>query len=133
MTGKEPNVTVNASEVFALGAIVQVEREFVRDNKSLESFRLNGTPHAPCGVPPIVVKFDGILSLTREQKRSRNITITGASTLPIDEELKRLGDKGSWPSKEKVEPKVKDLKDAISGGSTQAMKEMQWPPRIKKL
>ena len=63
----------------------------MRDDKSLDSFRLNGTPHAPCGVPQIVVKFDGILSvigslqLTREQERSRNITLTGASTLPSDE------------------------------------------------
>ena len=40
----------------------------MRDDKSLDSFRLNGTPHAPCGVPQIVVKFDGILSVIAVDK-----------------------------------------------------------------
>jgi molecular chaperone DnaK (HSP70) len=44
------------------------EREFVRDNKSLGNFRLDGIPPAPRGVPQIEVKFDidanGILSVT---------------------------------------------------------------------
>ncbi|KAM3686198.1 hypothetical protein ACJW31_11G179500 [Castanea mollissima] len=40
-------------------------------------------------------------------------------------QLKELGDKVSGPVKEKVEAKVTELKDAISGGSTQAIK-MQW-------
>ena len=63
-------------------------REFVRDNKSLGSFRLDGIPHVPHGVPQIVVKFgivvDGILSVTTVDKRigKQDTTITGASTLP---------------------------------------------------
>ena len=71
LTGKEPNVTVNPDEVVALGAAVQAGvlagdvsdivllnvREFVRD-KSLGSFRLDGIPPAPRGVPQIEVKFD---------------------------------------------------------------------------
>jgi molecular chaperone DnaK (HSP70) len=44
------------------------EREFVRDNKSLGNFRLDGIPPAPRGVPQVEVKFDidanGILSVT---------------------------------------------------------------------
>ncbi len=68
------------------------EREFVRDNKYLGSFCLDGIPPAPHGVPQIEVKFDidanGILSVTAVDKgtgKKQDITITGASTLPSDE------------------------------------------------
>lgn len=40
-----------------------------------------------------------------------------------EKQLKELGEKVPGPVKEKVEAKLKDLKDAISGGSTQAMKD----------
>ncbi|KAL0006793.1 hypothetical protein SO802_008295 [Lithocarpus litseifolius] len=68
------------------------DREFVRDNKSLGSFRLDGIPPALRGVSQIEVKFDidanGILSVTAIDKgtgKKQDITITGASTLPSDE------------------------------------------------
>ncbi len=68
------------------------QREFVRYNNSLESFRFDSIPLAPCGVPQIEVKFDidanGILSITAVDKgtgKKQDITITGASTLPSDE------------------------------------------------
>lgn len=90
------------SEVFSTAAddgqtsveinVLQGEREFVRDNKSLGSFRLDGIPPAPRGVPQIEVKFDidanGILSVAAIDKgtgKKQDITITGASTLPKDE------------------------------------------------
>ena len=72
--------------------ILQGEREFVRDNKSLGSFRLEGIPPALRGVPQIEVRFDidanGILSVSAADKgtgRKQDIKITGASTLPKDE------------------------------------------------
>ena len=59
------------------------EREFVRDNNSLGSFRFDRIPPAPRGVPQIEVKFDvdvnGILSVTAVDKGTRkkqDITIT---------------------------------------------------------
>ena len=65
------------------------EREFVKDNNSLGSFRFDSIPPAPCGVPQIEVKFDidanGILSISAVDKgtgKKQDITITGASTLP---------------------------------------------------
>lgn len=164
------------SEVFSTAAdgqtsveinVLQGEREFVKDNKSLGSFRLDGVPPAPRGVPQIEVKFDidanGILSVTAIDKgtgKKKDITITGASTLPKDEvdrmvqeaekfaredkerrdavdtknqaesvvyqtekQLKELGEKVPADVKDKVESKVKKLKDAISGSSTETIKD----------
>ena len=51
---------------------MQGEREFVKDNKSLGNFRLDGIPSAPRGTPQIEVKFDidanGILSVSATDK-----------------------------------------------------------------
>ncbi|RWW35077.1 hypothetical protein GW17_00000119, partial [Ensete ventricosum] len=173
---RNTTLPTSKSEVFSTAAdgqtsveinVLQGEREFVRDNKSLGSFRLDGIPPAPRGVPQIEVKFDidanGILSVTAVDKgtgKKQDITITGASTLPSDEvdkmvkeaerfakedkekrdaidtknqsesviyqtekQLKELGDKVPAEVKEKVETKLKDLKDAVAGGSTQSMKD----------
>lgn len=72
--------------------VLQGEREFSKDNKSLGTFRLDGIPPAPRGVPQIEVIFDidanGILNVTAKDKGSgkeQSISITGASTLPDDE------------------------------------------------
>ena len=68
--------------------VLQGEREMASDNKSLGTFRLDGIPPAPRGVPQIEVTFDidanGILSVTAKDKGSgkeQSISITGASTL----------------------------------------------------
>jgi molecular chaperone DnaK len=76
--------------------VLQGEREFSRDNKSLGTFRLDGIPSAPRGVPQIEVTFDidanGILNVTAKDKgtgKEQSISITGASTLP-DTEVERM-------------------------------------------
>lgn len=68
--------------------MLQGEREFVNDNKSLGRFKLDGIPPAPRGMPQIEVKFDidanGILSVSASDKgtgKTQDIKITGASTL----------------------------------------------------
>lgn len=79
----QPNVEIH---------VLQGEREFARDNKSLGTFRLDGILPSPRGVPQIEVTFDidanGILSVTAKDKGSgkeQSITISGASTLPGEE------------------------------------------------
>ena len=69
--------------------VLQGEREFGKDNKSLGTFRLDGIPPAPRGVPQIEVTFDidanGILNVTAKDKgtgKEQSMSITGASTLP---------------------------------------------------
>lgn len=76
--------------------ILQGEREMSRDNKSLGTFRLDGIPPAPRGVPQIEVTFDidanGILNVTAKDRgtgKEQSISITGASTLP-DTEVERM-------------------------------------------
>lgn len=76
--------------------VLQGEREFSKDNKSLGTFRLDGIPAAPRGVPQIEVTFDidanGILHVNAKDKgtgKEQSISITGASTLP-DEDVDRM-------------------------------------------
>jgi molecular chaperone DnaK len=83
----QPNVEIH---------VLQGEREFAKDNKSLGTFRLDGIPPAPRGVPQIEVTFDidanGILNVTAKDKgtgKEQSISITGASTLP-DTEVDRM-------------------------------------------
>ncbi|HLE23721.1 MAG TPA: molecular chaperone DnaK [Anaerolineales bacterium] len=68
--------------------VVQGERPFAADNKSLGKFTLDGIPPAPRGIPQIEVTFDidadGILKVSATDKatgRSQHITITASSGL----------------------------------------------------
>ncbi|WP_178139677.1 molecular chaperone DnaK [uncultured Campylobacter sp.] len=72
--------------------VLQGEREFARDNKSLGNFNLEGIPAAPRGVPQIEVEFDidanGILTVSAKDKatgKAQNITISGSSGLSEEE------------------------------------------------
>merc|ERR1712176_104262 len=83
----QPNVEIH---------VIQGEREFAKDNKSLGTFRLDGIAPTARGVPQIEVTFDidanGILSVTAKDKatnKQQSITITGASTLP-KEDVERM-------------------------------------------
>ena len=76
--------------------VLQGEREFSKDNKSLGMFELRDIPAAPRGVPQIEVTFDidanGILTVTASDKgtgKSQDIKITGSSGLS-DEEIEKM-------------------------------------------
>ena len=76
--------------------VVQGEREFAKDNKSLGMFELSGIAPAPRGVPQIEVTFDidanGILTVTAQDKatgKSQEIKITGSSGLS-EEEIEKM-------------------------------------------
>mmetsp|Transcript_30110 Transcript_30110/g.48302 ORF Transcript_30110/g.48302 Transcript_30110/m.48302 type:complete len:733 (+) Transcript_30110:73-2271(+) len=68
--------------------VLQGERQFAKDNKVLGTFRLDGVPPAPRGVPQIEVTFDidanGILNVSAKDRgtgKVQTITIAGSSTL----------------------------------------------------
>lgn len=76
--------------------VVQGEREFAKDNKSLGQFRLDGIPPAARGVPQIEVTFDidanGIVSVSAKDKatnKEQRITITSGGGLS-KEEVERM-------------------------------------------
>merc|ERR1711871_1457174 len=98
--------------------VLQGEREMASDNKSLGTFRLDGIPSAPRGVPQIEVTFDidanGILGVTAKDKGSgkeQSISITGASTLSDNEVEKMVKDAESNASADKEKREKIDLKN----------------------
>jgi len=98
---RNTTIPTKKSEVFSTAVdgqsnveihVLQGEREMANVNKSLGTFRLDGIPPAPRGVPQIEVTFDidanGILNVKAKDKgtgKEQSISITGASTLPSDE------------------------------------------------
>jgi molecular chaperone DnaK len=98
--------------------VLQGEREMAGDNKSLGTFRLDGIPPAPRGVPQIEVTFDidanGILSVTAKDKGSgkeQSISITGASTLSDNEVERMVKDAESNATADKEKREKIDLKN----------------------
>ena len=103
---RNASIPVKQSEVFSTGAdfqdsveihVLQGERPFAKDNKSLGIFKLKGIPLAPRGVPKISVTFqldvNGLLSVSaREEKtgQEQSIKIEGASVLARDEVSKMV-------------------------------------------
>jgi molecular chaperone DnaK len=72
--------------------VLQGERKFAKDNRSLGTFKLDGIPPAPRGTPQIEVTFDidanGILNVTAKDKatnKEQKITITASTGLTKDE------------------------------------------------
>lgn len=88
--------------------VLQGEREFARDNKSLGQFKLTEIPPAPRGVPQIEVIFEidsnGILNVAATDKasgKSQKITITASTNLSKDEVDKMVREAGSHAAEDK--------------------------------
>lgn len=102
---KGTTIPVKKSQVFSTAEdnqpavsinVVQGEREFAKDNKSLGQFELSDIPAAPRGVPQIEVTFDidanGVLNVSAKDKgtgKENKITISGSSGLS-DEEIEKM-------------------------------------------
>lgn len=122
----QPNVEIH---------VLQGEREFSKDNKSLGTFRLDGLLPAPRGIPQIEVTFDidanGILSVTAKDKgtgKQQSITITGASTLPSEEvdRMVRESEQNAAADKERREKiDLKNQADSLCYQSEKQIKELE--------
>lgn len=102
---RNTTVPVSKSQIFSTASdnqpsvdinIVQGEREFAKDNKSLGRFILDGIPPAPRGIPQIEVTFDidanGILKVTAKDKatnKEQSIRIEASSGLS-DADIERM-------------------------------------------
>jgi molecular chaperone DnaK len=111
--------------------VLQGEREMSNDNKSLGTFRLDGIPAAPRGVPQIEVIFDidanGILSVTAKDKgtgKEQTISITGASTLDDNEVDRMVKDAEANAAADKERREKIDLKNQADSLSYQAEKQL---------
>ena len=111
--------------------VLQGEREFAKDNKSLGTFRLDGIPPAPRGVPQIEVKFDidanGILSVSATDKgtgKQQDIKITGASTLPSDEVDKMVQNAEQFAEEDKKRRALVDAKNQADSIVYQTEKQL---------
>jgi len=103
--------------------VLQGERELAKDNKSLGTFRLDGIPPAPRGVPQIEVTFDidanGILSVTAKERstgKQQSITITGASTLDqseIERMVKEAEKNAEEDRKKREQIETKNLAESV--------------------
>lgn len=145
---RNTTVPTKKSEVFSTAVdsqpnveihVLQGEREFAKDNKSLGTFRLDGIIPAPRGIPQIEVTFDidanGILSVTAKDKgtsKQQSITISGASTLPKEEVEKMVQEAeiNATADKEKAE-NVRSKNEADSA-CYQAEKQLKELPEELK-
>ena len=115
--------------------VVQGEREFARDNKSLGQFELSGIPSAPRGIPQIEVTFDidanGILNVSAKDKttgKEQSITITGSSGLSEEEIQKMIQEAEAnkeADSKRKELIEVKNQADAIVHQTRKTIDELK--------
>ena len=88
--------------------VVQGERQFARDNKSLGQFRLDGIPPAPRGIPQIEVTFDidanGIVNVSAKDLgtgKEQHITITAGSSMSDDEIEKAVREAAEFEAQDK--------------------------------
>jgi molecular chaperone DnaK len=98
--------------------VLQGEREFSKDNKSLGMFELRDIPAAPRGVPQIEVTFDidanGILTVSAQDKgtgKSQEIKITGSSGLSDDEIEKMVQDAEAHKAEDEARKEVVEARN----------------------
>ncbi len=139
--GRNTTIPVKKSEIFSTAAdgqtnvevhALQGEREFAKDNKSLGTFRLDGIPPAPRGVPQIEVTFDidanGILSVTAQDKatgKQQSISITGASTLDKGSVENMVRDAEAHAEEDRKRREQIDTKNMADSLAYQAEKQLQ--------
>ena len=140
----ERNTTIptKKSQIFSTAAdnqtavdinVVQGERQFARDNKSLGQFRLDGIPPARRGVPQIEVTFDidanGIVNVSAKDLgtgKEQHITITAGSNMSDDEIDKAVREAAEYEAQDKKRKEAVDTKndaDAMVFQTEKAMEE----------
>ncbi|MDE7399473.1 MAG: molecular chaperone DnaK [Oscillospiraceae bacterium] len=154
----QPSVDIN---------ILQGEREFAKDNKSIGNFRLDGIAPAPRGIPQIEVTFNidanGIVNVSAMDKgtgKEQHISITASTNMSkedidkavreaeayaaedkkrkeevdarneadsmvyqIEKSMNEFGDKVTQEDKDKVQPKLDALKEALKGTDIEVIKK----------
>ena len=141
----ERNTTIPTkhSQVFSTAAdnqtavdinVLQGERQFARDNKSLGQFRLDGIPPAPRGIPQIEVTFDidanGIVNVSAKDLgtgKEQHITITAGSNMSdadIDKAIKEAQEYEAQDKKRKEAVDTRNDADSFVFQTEKALKDV---------
>ena len=154
---RNTTIPVKKSQVFSTAAdnqtqvdihILQGEREFAKDNKTLGRFELSGIAPAPRGIPQIEVSFDidanGIVNVSAKDLgtgKSQNITITSSTNLSDADIEKAVNEAKQFEEEDKkrketvdshnkldgmiftVEKSIKDLNDKITAEDKAKLEE----------
>ena len=141
----ERNTTIptKKSQIFSTAAdnqtavdihVVQGERQFARDNKSLGQFRLDGIPPARRGVPQIEVTFDidanGIVNVSAKDLgtgKEQHITITSGSNMSdadIDKAVKEAAEYEAQDKKKKEAIDTRNEADSMVFQTEKALEEV---------
>jgi len=109
--------------------VLQGERKFANDNRSLGKFKLDGIPPAPRGMPQIEVTFDidanGILNVSAKDKatnKEQKITITASSGLTKDEAEKMRQEAESHSEDDRRRMEEVEARNRLDGMLYQAEK-----------
>ena len=128
---RNTTIPVKKTQVFSTAAdnqtsveihILQGEREFCRDNKSMGRFMLSGIAPAPRGIPQIEVTFDvdanGIVNVAAKDlgtgKRT-DITITSSTNLSEDEINKAVKEAEQYAAEDKARKEKLENKNRLDG------------------
>jgi molecular chaperone DnaK len=115
--------------------VLQGEREMAGDNKKLATFRLDGIPPAPRGVPQIEVTFDidanGILNVAAKDKatnKEQKVTITASSMLAkedVDQMVRDAAEHAEEDRKRRHEAESRNEADALTFQAERLLKDME--------
>ncbi len=124
---RNTTIPTRASQVFSTAAdnqtavdinVVQGEREFAKDNKSLGQFRLDGILPAQRGVPQIEVTFDidanGIVNVSAKDKgtgKEQHITITSGSNMSKEDIDKAVNEAAQFEAADKEKKEAIEVRN----------------------
>ena len=139
---RNTTIPVKKSQIFSTAAdnqtsveihVLQGEREFCRDNKTMGRFMLTGIAPAPRGIPQIEVTFDvdanGIVHVEAKDLgtgKSTDITITSSTNLSEDEINKAVKEAEQYAEEDKKRKAKVDARNKLDGlifSVEQTMKE----------
>lgn len=138
---RNTTIPTKKSQIFSTAAdgqtavdinVVQGERQFAKDNKSLGQFRLDGIPPAKRGVPQIEVTFDidanGIVNVSAKDLgtgKEQHITITAGSNMSEDEINKAVQEAAQYEEEDKKRKEAVDTRNDADAAVFQVEKALE--------
>ncbi len=140
LIGRNTTIPMHKSEIFSTATdnqtsvevhVLQGERQFARDNRTLGRFHLVGLPPAPRGVPQVEVAFDidanGIVKVSAKDMatgKEQKITISGSSGLSKDEVDRMVKDAQSHEAEDQTRREVIDARNQADALAYQVEKSV---------